>query len=127
MASRGRTFRVDRERQSNKYLFSTVIKCKECGWSFRRITRTYRQTHVRWVCSGHNGKGAQCCPDAIAVEEEVLIQVLQKYFTELLREKKNVVRTIGRDGSYEERYLTDEQLEALKAVMRQMPKVEDDF
>lgn len=42
-------------------------------------------------------------------------------------EKKNVVRTIGRDGSYEERYLTDEQLEALKAVMRQMPKVEDDF
>lgn len=43
------------------------------------------------------------------------------------REKKNVVRTIGRDGSYEERYLTDEQLEALKAVMRQMPKVEDDF
>lgn len=43
------------------------------------------------------------------------------------REKKNVVRTIGRDGSYEERYLTDEQLEALKAVIRQMPKVEDDF
>ena len=43
------------------------------------------------------------------------------------RKKKNVVRTIGRDGSYEERYLTDEQLEALKAVMRQMPKVEDDF
>ncbi len=42
-------------------------------------------------------------------------------------EKKNVVRTIGRDGSYEERYLTDEQLEALKAVIRQMPKVEDDF
>lgn len=42
-------------------------------------------------------------------------------------EKKNLIRIIGRDGSYEERYLTDEQLQAMKAVVKQMPKVEDDF
>lgn len=40
---------------------------------------------------------------------------------------KNLVRTIGRDGSYDERYLTDEQLEALQAIINQMPDVEDDF
>ena len=40
MKSRGRAFKVDKQRQSNKYLFSTLIKCKECGWSFRRVVRT---------------------------------------------------------------------------------------
>ena len=40
---------------------------------------------------------------------------------------KNLVRTIGRDGSYSERWLTDEQLEALQAIINQMPDVKDDF
>lgn len=26
-----KTFELTKERQSNKYLFSTLIKCKECG------------------------------------------------------------------------------------------------
>lgn len=40
---------------------------------------------------------------------------------------KNLVRTIRHDGSYSERWLTDEQLEALQAIINQMPDVEDDF
>ena len=32
--SRHQAFNLNHERQSNKYLFSTLIKCKECGWSF---------------------------------------------------------------------------------------------
>ena len=56
--SRHASFNMKHERQSNKYLFSTLIKCKECGWSFRRTVRTYKNTYVRWVCSGHNGRGA---------------------------------------------------------------------
>lgn len=69
MQARGKSFRVDKQRQSNKYLFSTLIKCKECGLSFRRIVRTYKNTYVRWVCSGHNGKGAHSCPNAVTVED----------------------------------------------------------
>ena len=94
MQARGKAFRVDKERQSNKYLFSTLIKCKECGWSFRRTIRTYKNTYVRWVCSGHNGKGADSCPNAVALDEEELIQTLQKYFSDLLESKKNVIRHI---------------------------------
>ena len=94
MSSRDQTFKVDKERQSNKHLFSTLIKCKECGWSFRRTVRTYKNTYVRWVCSGHNGKGADNCPNAITVDEEELIDVLQEYFTKLLQEKKNVIRYV---------------------------------
>ena len=70
MADRGQAFKVDKERQSNKHLFSTLIKCKECGWSFRRTVRTYKNTYVRWVCSGHNGKGADNCPNSVTVDEE---------------------------------------------------------
>ncbi len=90
MKSRGRAFKVDRERQSNKYLFSTLIKCKECGWSFRRIVRTYKNTYVRWACSGHNGTGADSCPNAVTLDEDDLAATLQSYFSELLRSKKNV-------------------------------------
>ncbi len=85
------SFKMTHERQSNKHLFSTLIKCKECGWSFRRTVRQYKNTYVRWVCSGHNGRGADSCPNAITVDEEELIQVLQGYFQDVLSKKKKVI------------------------------------
>lgn len=88
------SFKITHERQSNKYLFSTLIKCKECGWSFRRTVRQYRNTYVRWVCSGHNGKGADSCPNAVTVDEEELIQALQEYFQEILSKKKKVINYV---------------------------------
>lgn len=88
------SFKITHERQSNKYLFSTLIKCKECGWSFRRTVRQYKNTYVRWVCSGHNGKGADSCPNAVTVDEEELIQTLQEYFQEILGKKKKVINYV---------------------------------
>ena len=88
------SFKITHERQSNKYLFSTLIKCKECGWSFRRTVRTYKNTYVRWVCSGHNGNGADSCSNAVTVDEEELIQALQEYFQEILSKKKKVINYV---------------------------------
>ena len=88
------SFKITHERQSNKYLFSTLIKCKECGWSFHRTVRQYKNTYVRWVCSGHNGKGADSCPNAVTVDEEELIQALQDYFQEILSKKKKVINYV---------------------------------
>ena len=90
---RGRhdAFNLSNERQSNKHLFSTLMKCKECGWSFRRTVRTYKNTYVRWVCSGRNGRGADSCPNKTVVDEEELIEVLQEYFTNVLKQKKKVI------------------------------------
>ena len=39
----------------------------------------------------------------------------------------NVLRIAGRDGSYEERFLTDEQLAALKAIVSQLPDASEDL
>lgn len=94
MRSRGRAFKVDKTRHSNQYLFSTIIKCKECGWSFRRVIRTYKNTYVRWVCSGHNGRGEDCCENKTVLDEEELIEILQNYFAALVKNKKQVTENI---------------------------------
>ena len=123
MADRGQAFKVDKERQSNKYLFSTLIKCKECGWSFRRTVRTYKNTYVRWVCSGHNGKGADNCPNAVTVDEEELVQVLQNYFTQVLQSKKNVISYVV--GEFQRVYKArDENLNYEKELTAQLSKLQ---
>ena len=121
--SRGQAFKVDKERQSNKYLFSTLIKCKECGWSFRRTVRTYKNTYVRWVCSGHNGRGADNCPNAVTVDEDELIEVLQEYFAGVLKAKKNVIRYVTNE--FQRVYKAkDENLNYEKELTTQLAKLQ---
>ena len=123
MQARGKSFRVDKQRQSNKYLFSTLIKCKECGLSFRRIVRTYKNTYVRWVCSGHNGKGAHSCPNAVTVEEDELIDVLQEYFTHLLQSKKQVIHHVV--GEFQRIYKAkDDNLHYEKELTSQLARLQ---
>ncbi len=123
MKNRGQIFKVEKERQSNKHLFSTLIKCKECGWSFRRTVRTYKNTYIRWVCSGHNGKGAESCPNAVTVDEEELIATLQEYFVDLLSNKKDVLRRIV--GEFEKIYKAkDENAEYEKILLVQLTKLQ---
>ena len=123
MKSRGQAFRVNKERQSNKYLFSTLIKCKECGWSFRRTVRTYKNTYIRWVCSGHNGKGAHSCPNAVAVDEEELIHALQDYFAGILKEKKAVIDYVIKE--FQRVYKAkDENLNYEKELTEQLEKLQ---
>ncbi|MCI8796855.1 MAG: recombinase family protein [Dorea sp.] len=123
LQSRNKAFNIKHERQSNKYLFSTLIKCKECGWSFRRTVRTYKNTYVRWVCSGHNGRGADSCPNAITVDEEELIQALQEYFAEMLKQKKNVIQNVVRE--FQRIYKAkDENIEYEKELNQQLAKLQ---
>ncbi len=121
--SRHSAFKITRERQSNKHLFSTLIKCKECGWSFRRTVRTYKNTYVRWVCSGHNGRGADSCPNAVTVDEEELIEVLQEYFAGLLKAKKSVISYVV--NQFQKVYKAkDENLDYEKELTAQLIKLQ---
>lgn len=43
------------------------------------------------------------------------------------RNNMNVLRIAGRDGSYRERLLTDEQMAALEAILDQMPEAPEDL
>lgn len=41
--------------------------------------------------------------------------------------ESNVIKIAGRDGSYEERILTDSQMKALRAILDQMPDASGDL
>lgn len=125
LRSRNEAFKLDKKRQSNKYLFSTLIKCKECGWSFRRIARTYKSkgTSVYWVCSGRNMQGGDSCPNAVKIVEEELTEVLQEYFANLLKAKKNVIRYVV--GEFQRVYKAkDENLDYEKELNAQLAKLQ---
>lgn len=123
LQSRHDQFNISHKRQSNRHLFSTLIKCKDCGWSFRRTVRTYKNTYVRWVCSDHNGRGVDSCPNAITVDEDELIDVLQEYFAALVKEKKKVINHVVNE--FQRVYKAkDENIEYEKDLTAQLAKLQ---
>ncbi len=94
LKSRQDTFKLDKERYSNRHLFSTLIKCKNCSWSFRRYERTYKNTYVDWICSGRNARGRDSCCNKTAVNEEELIKEITDYFAYLISHQKRVIEFV---------------------------------
>lgn len=137
MQGRGQTFKLDKERHSNKFLFSTLIKCKDCGWSFRRIERKYKNTYVTWVCSGRNGKGVDSCPNRTSIAESDLVKALTDYFANVLANQKNVVKYVvsefekvykAKDENIDyERQLTAELNKLTKSRQKFMDMYTDDL
>ena len=81
-------------RQSNKHLFSTLIKCADCGHTFRRVVQKYKNEYIRWVCCGRNAKGADTCPNSTVADETELIQSLQVYFEEMFENKEEIIKQV---------------------------------
>lgn len=94
LQNRMKTFHINGERQSNKYLFSTMIKCEECGYSFRRIERVYKNKYTYWVCSGHNENGTECCNNKIKIPEEELEMAIREYFKEIVLQKEKIIKKV---------------------------------
>jgi len=89
---RNQAFNAGKERQSNKHLFSTLIKCSGCGYSFRRTLHTYKNTYIRWVCSGRNTKGSNSCNNKTVVDEVDLVESLQEYFVNIISKKPSIIK-----------------------------------
>lgn len=94
LRSKQSAFHVKHERKSSRFLFSTLIKCKDCGWSFRRVVRHYKNTYIRWVCSGHNSRGADSCPNAVSLDEDELIQEIDVYLSEIIQDEKSLMNRV---------------------------------
>jgi len=123
MKSRSDMFHLEKKRHSNKYLFSTLIVCKECGWSFRRVSRTYKNTYVRWVCSKHNGQGIHNCSNAATVDENELMDKLDEYFLSILKDRSHVEQFLRR--RLKERCRQDEEQENYrKSIQSQLSRLE---
>lgn len=79
-------------RRSDKHLFSNLIKCGCCGFSYRRCARRYSENtpqKVWWTCSKRAAYGAERCKaEYIRVEESGLKSSLDRLFSYLIRDKK---------------------------------------
>jgi len=93
LVSRGPAFKLNKERQSSRHIFSTLIKCKCCGHSFRRTVRTYRNTYVNWVCGGRSANGAGSCPNRTPVDESALLEAVGEYLIPVLQ-KPGIARNV---------------------------------
>ena len=82
--------------RSNRYLFSTLIRCRDCGWSYRRMVRKYKNTYIKWVCSGRNGRGADSCPNTVVLDERELVQKIDEFVQELIGDEKSLEKKIKR-------------------------------
>ena len=98
LAQRSNEFKLNNKREKTEYVFSTLIYCKHCGYSFRRMKRKYTtdgKEYIRWVCSGRNSMGVNHCPNATTIDEEELLNNLKKDQERLLKSietmKKNKI------------------------------------
>lgn len=85
-------FNIKKERHSNKYPLSTLIKCKDCGFSFRRMEVTYKNTYVRWVCSGRNMYGVGSCKNKIKIDEQEILTEIDRYLSSILENRDPVIK-----------------------------------
>lgn len=114
MSKRKNDFSVNHERSSSKHLFSTLIKCKECGRSFRR---TVYKGKGRWVCSVRNISGTTACTNAVVLEEDILLEKLQEYFSEVIKNKTAMIKNIA--AEFERVYKTKNDNEAYGADLNE--------
>lgn len=114
MFERGAEARARSTRPSNKNLFSCLIKCKECGRSYRRCLEKGK---YKWRCSTRNLHGLQACKNATSVSEEGLIKELENYFISALSSEEEITKRILKEfhsaaASQDE---THSRLNAIKA------------
>lgn len=92
LARRTENFRLTKNRQSNKYCFSTMIKCGDCSYSFRRMHRKYIKEYTRWCCSGRNANGRDFCNNHTIVDEQELLDEIKNYLGGLVSSKDKLLK-----------------------------------
>lgn len=100
LAQRSNEFKLNNKREKTEYIFSTIIYCKHCGYSFRRIRRKYTEDgkeYIRWVCSGRNSMGVNHCPNTTVIDEEELLNAIKEYLKSIISNKKNFMKAVEKE------------------------------
>ncbi len=100
LEQRSNEFKLNNKREKTEYVFSTLIYCKHCGYSFRRIKRKYSEDgkeYIRWVCSGRNSMGVNHCPNSTTIDEEELLNAIKIYLKSIISNKKNFMQAVEKE------------------------------
>lgn len=92
LSNRYDAFANNNERYSNKHMFSTLIKCNECGSSFRRLQVRNKDGSARWGCNNRNYHGVDACSNAVYVLEEELLDAIKNYLCDLYRKRTEMIK-----------------------------------
>lgn len=100
LEQRSNEFKLNNKREKTEYVFSTLIYCKHCGYSFRRIKRKYTvdgPEYIRWVCSGRNSMGVNHCPNTTVIDEEELLNAIKIYLKSIIKNKKDFMKAVEKE------------------------------
>lgn len=100
LEQRSNEFKLNNKREKTEYVFSTLIYCKHCGYSFRRIKRKYKEDgpeYIRWVCSGRNSMGVNHCPNTTVIDEEELLNAIKIYLKSIIKNKKDFMKAVEKE------------------------------
>lgn len=100
LEQRSNEFKLNNKREKTEYVFSTLIYCKHCGYSFRRIKRKYTADgpeYIRWVCSGRNSMGVNHCPNTTVIDEEELLNAIRIYLKSIIKNKKDFMKAVEKE------------------------------
>lgn len=100
LEQRSQEFKLNNKREKTEYVFSTLIYCKHCGYSFRRIKRKYTvdgPEYIRWVCSGRNSMGVNHCPNTTVIDEEELLNAIKIYLKSIIKNKIDFMKAVEKE------------------------------
>jgi DNA invertase Pin-like site-specific DNA recombinase len=108
-----------KKRQSNNHLFSTLLKCTDCGYSYSR--RTNKNTRPKWHCTSRNVRGRDFCCNHYILDEEVLTDELNRYFSSLITDKRIMIEQLVSD--FKKQYENQaQQGQSEKTLMQKLAK-----
>lgn len=82
-------------RYSGRHLFSTLIRCQECGLAFtRRVVHNAHSDYIYWRCPTNNEYTAKRCPNNTILREDDLIQALSDYLRGIVEDKDSLTKEI---------------------------------
>ena len=83
-------------RYSGRHLFSTLLRCKDCGRAFTRKVVHYTQSdYIYWRCPTNNQYTAERCPNNTIIREEDLIQALSDYLHSVIADPEKLAEEIA--------------------------------
>lgn len=112
---------------SNRHLFSTLIKCEHCGYSFcRKQFYTKKSGYTTyWRCSGNNNRGVSFCPNNIDLNEQELITQLKQYLSNLIKDKAGFKEKVIQEVNKRFQAMPDAKQYDMAQAEKELKKIND--
>lgn len=81
-------------RYSERHLFSTLIKCSQCGRSFTQKRYTYANTRIYWKCTSNDRHAAVHCTNNVTINESALLEAISAYFRACITDRARFARDV---------------------------------